>query len=173
MTARYSIWLMPPSPVRARFARLIDTLSRRLGTPRFDPHVTLCGTADLHENDMLARVEGLAARLAPVPIRLTEVGYTDEYFRCLFVVAERSEQLLAAHRVACEAFGKPPAADFMPHLSLVYGELARERKEQIIGEIGRRFDAGFVADGISLCVPAGLPPHWRLLGPFPLTGGAG
>lgn len=163
---------MPPAPVRERFARLIETLGQRLGTPRFAPHVTLGGATNLAEKEVCARTEALARRLAPVPIRLTEVGYTDEYFRCLFVLAERNVELLAAHRLACECFGKPPAADFMPHLSLVYGTLSREQKERLIDEIGRRFDVSFRADSISLCLPSGPPPHWRLRGPFPLTGNA-
>ncbi len=161
---------MPPAAVRERFGRLIDALSQRLGTPRFHPHVTLCGTGDYTEADVRARTAALAARLAPVPIHLTEVGYTEEYFRCLYIKAERSPALLAAHATACAHFGRPAVPDFMPHLSLVYGELSREQKEKIIAEIGRRFDLTFCADAISLCWPAGTPESWRVLGPFPLTG---
>lgn len=166
----FSLWLTPPPAVREPFGRLIEALSQRLGTPRFEPHITLCGSGDFTEEEVLARADALAARLAPVPIHLTELGYTDAYFRCLFVRAERSDELLAAHRVACEQFGTPPAPDFMPHLSLVYGTFTRGQKERLMDEMGRRIDMRFYATGLSVCPPAGAPESWRVFGPLPLGG---
>jgi hypothetical protein len=57
----------------------------------------------------------------------------------------------------------------MPHLSLAYGDLSHAVKEEIIAELGRRFDASFVANSIGLCLPAGPPAGWRTIGPFRLT----
>lgn len=170
MTPRFFLWLMPPAAVRDRFARLIDVLSRRLGTAQFEPHITLSGSPDAGEAEAVSRATTLAARLAPVPVRLVDVGYSDAYFRCLYVRAERSPELLAAHRTACAHLGRPPDDDFMPHLSLVYGNLSETEKEKIIEEIGRRFDTTFLSDRIALCLPAGPPDGWRLVGPFTLAG---
>ena len=170
MTPRYSLWLTPPPPVYARFARLIAALSRRLGTPRFPPHITLAGAGAEREEDAIARAKALAATLAPVPVRLLDIGYSDAYFRCLFIRAERSPALLAAHRAAARALGGEVSDDFMPHLSLVYGNLPVERKKTLIAEIGRRFDLEFTAAQTTLCLPAGEPDGWRTLGPFPLGG---
>jgi len=169
---RYSLWLMPPAPVYDRFARLIDALSRRFGTPRFAPHITLASTGAELAGDAPARAAALAAELAPVPVRLLDVAHTDDYFRSLFVRAQRTPALLAAHRLAAARLGTEPAEDFMPHLSLLYGELPRDTKERLIEEIGRRFDVDFTAAHLVLCLPAGAPQGWRTLGPFALTGGA-
>lgn len=171
MAPHFTIWLMPPDPARARLAALIQKFSRRYGTPRFQPHITLCSTHELNETEALARTQSLAGRLAPVPVRLTEIGYADEYFRCFFIHAERTETLLAAHRAGCEAFGRAPGADFMPHLSLIYGSLAGAEKERLIEEVGRRVDTSFVAENIVLCAPGGPPQGWRLHGPYPLSAG--
>src|SRR5690606_30965655 len=135
---RYSLWLMPPAAVYDRFARLIDALSRRFGTPRFAPHITLASTGAELAGDAPARAAALAAELAPVPVRLLDVAHTDDYFRSLFVRAQRTPALLAAHRLAAARLGTEPAEDFMPHLSLLYGELPRDTKERLIEEIGRR-----------------------------------
>ncbi|HEX7044556.1 MAG TPA: 2'-5' RNA ligase family protein [Burkholderiales bacterium] len=170
MTARYTLWLMPPPEAGERFARLIERLSRRLGTPCFVPHLTLCSAADLDESVAVTRARAAARHLAPVPVHLTGLSTGDSYFRCVYVLAERTEALLAAHRAACAHFGVDPAADYLPHLSLVYGDLAREEKERLVDEIGRRFDTRFTADRIALCAPAGPPQGWRLLGPYALEG---
>jgi 2'-5' RNA ligase len=170
MSEPYFLWLLPPAPVQNRFALLIDTLSQRLGTPRFTPHITLVGSVDSPLAEIVARLTMLAARLAPVPVRLTGTGYTEQYFRCLFMQAERSPPLLAAHEIASAHLGRLPEADFMPHLSLIYGSLPPEQKRKIVDEIAGRFDAAFQVDRMGLCLPDGPPERWRVLRTFALTG---
>lgn len=172
MTATsYSLWLSPDAASAATFAQLIEALSHRLGTPRFQPHMTLSGVANTTETDAIARSKRLAAQLAPVPIHLIGAGHTDAYFRCLFLRAEKTPPLLAAHRLASAEMQQPVDADFMPHLSLVYGILETSVKEKIIEEIDAHLPQNFIADSVNLCIVAGPPAEWRLLGPFFLTGG--
>lgn len=160
---------MPPPAVHDRFAQIIDTLSERLGTPRFVPHITLAGGAG-PEADAVAHTESLAAKLAPVAVRLTEADYAEAYFRCLYVQAEHTPELLAAHRTAAERFGEPPEADFMPHLSLVYGDLPASAKEELLCQIGWEFETRFIANRVSLCLPVGPPDRWPLVASFALMG---
>jgi len=167
---RYSLWLMPPAPVRGRFADLIAHLSERLGTPRFEPHLTLSGGVFASPADPLARVADLAGRHPPVPVRLTHAEYTDAYFRCLYVRAALTPTLHALQCAAAEALGQQPDRDFMPHLSLVYGRLGPERKEHILDAIGRRFDLDFLADRLALYAPEGEPAAWRPVAEFVLSG---
>ena len=169
MTTHFSLWLMPAPAHGARFARVIDSLSRRLEAPRFDPHVTLCGNRGGSEAEWAAQTEILAARLAPLELQLTDLDYTDEYFRCLYVQVNRSAELLRMRAAACRYLGWPDAGDFMPHLSLLYGSFSTAEKERLIGEIGR-FDTVLRADRLALCAPSGPPAGWRIYGPFPLTG---
>ena len=170
MSGRIFLWLLPSASVQDRFATLIDTLSRRHGTPRFAPHITLTGSLDSPADEISLRTSDLAARLRPVPVQLTEVGWSDEYFRCLFIRAAASPELLAAHRTACAHLGRSPDTDFMPHLSLIYGNLSQDQKDRIVDEIGRRFDIGFDADRVGLCLAAGSPEQWRLIRTFALAG---
>jgi 2'-5' RNA ligase len=166
---KYSLWLMPPPAIRDRFAALIDMLSRRFGTPRFEPHITLAGI-ETTAADAIARTTALARQLPPVPVRLAHAGYTEQYFRCLFVCAERTDCLWSAHRAASSAYQQPAEADFLPHLSLVYGTIASAQKERALDDIGRRFDLNFSVIDVSLCQPTGTPDAWPRLGPFRLSG---
>jgi 2'-5' RNA ligase len=170
--APYSLWLMPSPTVRGGLAELIDALSRRLGTPRFEPHITLAAPNNATEVNAVTRTTGLAEELAPISIRFEGVGYTDAYFRCLFLRAEKSVELLAAHQFACERLGQPPEAEFMPHLSLVYGTLHQTMKEKLIVEIDPWFPKTLLADRVCLCPIIGPPGAWKLVGPFPLKGKA-
>ena len=165
----FSLWLLPPPAVRDRFYPLIDELSRRLGTPAFEPHLTLAGTSSTVAADVTAQVATLAAGLAPLPIHLTEIGMTADYFRCLFVHAELTPPLQRAYHATCRALGQPPG-DFMPHLSLVYGDLAPADKKRVVADIGRRFDLHFIVERVALYTTAGPPPAWRCVADFALTG---
>jgi hypothetical protein len=171
MTARprFSLWLMPPPAARERYAGLIDRLAARLGTPRFEPHITF-GGCEGSETQALARATALAARLAPVAVQLGPLEATEQYFRCLYVRAKRSAALLDAHRQAALACGVEPDAEFLPHLSLVYGELPDTIKETLLVELAGHVGSDFIADRIALCLPEGDVPTWRLLGPFALSG---
>ena len=165
----FSLWLMPPPAVRDRFYPLIVELSRRLGTPAFEPHLTLALTPATVEAEVVARIAPLAANLAPLSIRLMEVDMTSDYFRCLFVRAALTPPLQRAYHAACRALAQPPG-DFMPHLSLVYGDLPIAEKERVIADIGRRFDLHFTVERVALYTTAGPPPAWRCVADFALTG---
>lgn len=165
---RFSLWMMPPLAVRARFQALIAELSRRVDTPPFEPHLTLASVDAATEAAAIQPVAALAAHLPPLAIRLTEVGTTLEYFRCLFVRAEPTPALDRAYQTACRALGQTPG-EFMPHLSLVYGELTPETKERIIADIGNRFDTTFTVERLALYDTAGPPPDWRCIADFRLS----
>lgn len=164
-----SFWLMPRGEVHARLSGLISSLSRRCGTPPFEPHVTLLGGLCGPGTAILSKAERLAGSLGPVEIRLMTAGHRDEYFRCLFVRAEPTPSLLAAHLGATELFGRrrevPP---FFPHLSLVYADLAAKEKERILDEIGRDFAAAFDARELHAVRTEGEVRSWRRLASFPL-----
>lgn len=166
----FSLWMLPPADVGDRFRSLIADLSRRTGTPAFEPHLTLAGGIDAAtDNAAAARVAPLAARLPPLPIRLTEVGTTGEYYRCLFIHAERTPLLQRAHHEACAVLAQEPG-DFMPHLSLIYGEIGAADKARIITDIGTRFDLAFTVERLALYSTAGPPSAWRRVAALALTG---
>lgn len=165
---RLSLWMMPPPAVRARFHALIAELSRRVGTPPFEPHLTLSGIDAATETAAIRPIAALAARLPPLAIRLTDVGTTPAYFRCVFVRAEHTPVLDRAYHAARRALGQAPG-EFMPHLSLIYGELTPATKERLIAEIGNRFDTTFIVERLALYDTAGPPPTWRCIADFRLS----
>lgn len=166
----YILWLLPAPDARPYFVSLIDRMSARFGTPRFEPHVTVASATRMDETAVVACTERLARVLLPVTIFLEGAAYSDMYFRCLYLRARRSPAVLAAHRAAREHLGQSPAPDFMPHLSLVYGEIeAAEKEKAIVEEIAGRFPTTFLADRLLVCKADGPPGAWTTIGPFLLT----
>lgn len=91
----------------------------------------------------------------------------------VFALLERDPALLDAHKVAREAFGQDPndGSDFMPHASLLYGDLPMPTREAIQQEAA----VGLVDPGITLefesievwCTK-GVVAEWKPLATLPI-----
>ena len=165
---KYSLWLMPTGDVCDLLSRIIKRLSVELGAPEFSPHVTLLGGLVGPRSELIGQSARLAAGLRHFVIRLEEIDFLEEYFRCLFVRAALTRPLRKAHRAACQEFGHTREPAFMPHLSLLYGDFPRSLKERVMAEIGPRLDAQFKVRSLHLYRTHGEPRHWRRVASFGL-----
>lgn len=158
---------MPPQPLRDRFADLIARVSDRLGSPRFEPHITL-GVANGSQPKVVQQARALAQRLGPLPIHLTKAVIGDEYFRCIFVLVEPTPSVLLARELAWQLLRDQSDEGYIPHMSLAYGNLTPVQKEEILNDIGRDFATSFIVDRLALVIPEGRPEEWRHVEVFDL-----
>lgn len=164
----YSIWLMPSGKAYDVLCKIILRLSRKYNTPYFEPHVTLIGEISGSENEVVSKTANLASFLQPFKIEFRRVGYTNEYFRCLFLMAAVTDVIMKANHAARKAFGVETSKEYMPHLSLIYGNLLPAAKKEIIADIGEEMHASFVADRIALFSTADRPEDWFMVKEFSL-----
>jgi hypothetical protein len=99
---------------------------------------------------------------------LTDVSFSDRYYRALFLNGERSPALLAAYHHATTIFPTPQEVPFLPHLSLLYGDVSVEVKRQLIKEIDRKGEGVFEAKTLHLYGTSGDVSTWREITAFPL-----
>lgn len=156
---RYTLWLLLPREAHERYQALIAMLSARLGTFLFEPHITLLGGLAGNDEDLRRRTRALAGVTGPFEVRLLKAAWFDEFYRCLFVEVARSRVLQQAHDAAREAFDQTADMEFYPHLSLVYGDLTEQEKENIADEIGRHFDETIRLEELALYETSG--PVWQ------------
>lgn len=137
---------MPTGKVYDRLAKITARLSKKYNSPRIRPHVTLIGgfTGDIE--NLLSKAEALSKRTRPFSIRLSELDSLDEFFRCVFMRAEKTPELAKAHETARKLFSLSKD-DYLPHLSLIYGDFDEETKKNIIRSIGK-LDIEFEARSI-------------------------
>jgi len=165
----YVLWLLPPDNERERLARLIAELAEANETAAFDPHITLLDNLEGEEDLIRSRAHELALDLAPLDLRLTNADYLDEFHRALFIHVEDTAALLGARKKARLLFAVGDDREFMPHLSLLYGNLTPAVKETLLDDMGRKFDLAFRVTHLLLVAIAGpQPDDWRYLGRFRL-----
>jgi 2'-5' RNA ligase len=148
----YSVWLVPPNPEFIRFSQLIDNLAVENATHGFVPHVTILGGIEARPEKTVENARALAAGLRPYIISLEEVGYTSEFFKCLFVRVKCTAHTLSAYDNAVDIFSASPSVKYKyePHLSLMYGTFPEHTKERIIRRIGSSFDDRFTVNSLHL-----------------------
>ena len=165
----YSLWLMPPAPVRDSLAQLISRAAEHLGTPVFEPHVTLSGTRARSPEGLIRSLRSALGALTPIPITLAQIDHGSTYFRCIYARVMPQALLTNGRALACDVLHEPNG-DFEPHLSLVYGELSQTDKLRVIAEFGSRLDMMFAVDRAALYRTDGRPETWARIADFTLNG---
>jgi len=156
----YSIWLMPKGEVYRKLAEIISQLSKKYSTPNFEPHFTLIGDLLGSEEEIISKTLKLAGQLKPFEIKLKKADYFDEYFKCLFIRAEKTKEIIKANNIAREIFNLNSDPEYMPHLSLMYGNLSSETKEKILADLGKEFNISFEVKSIHLFSTTGEVKAW-------------
>lgn len=172
-TKSYSLWLMPTGGISVKLAHMISQLSMDYSTPSFEPHVTLLNGIIGPEEEIVKKAAQTASMLAPYEILLTRVDYLDKYFRCLFINVEKTSEVMNTNAKTREVFheyitDRHLTAEYMPHLSLLYGDISSQTKEAIIKNIGREWNLTFEATSIHLFLTEGDVKDWHKLKEFPL-----
>eukprot|EP00850_Spirogloea_muscicola_P024557 SM001049S14016 [mRNA] locus=s1049:81:897:+ [translate_table: standard] len=94
----------------------------------------------MSDDDAQARCQKLCRELSPYTLRVERVAAGMSFFQCVYLLMQRAEEALDAHWQAKLAFGMAAEGDdpvgakeaYMPHVSLMYGDIAEEAKAGIV-----------------------------------------
>jgi 2'-5' RNA ligase len=165
---KYTLWFQPGGEVRDRLSGIIRQFGARFGAPEFVPHVTLLPGCVGPRHELIGKAERVASVLRPFTIKLEDIDFREEYYRCLFVHAALTRWLRGAHQAACQEFGRQHEPVFMPHVSLLYGTFPLRMKKEAREAIGPRLDIQFKAHSLYLYRTHGGPLRWRRMARFAL-----
>ena len=131
----YSLWFMPCKEQNIILENKIETLANQYGGPKFVPHITLLGGFVDDESILLKKTEDLSKKIRSFEIILDQVRYLNEFFRSLFIEIKFSKELKSVRSTAEKEFGWKDK-NFIPHLSLMYGNYSNKIKTNIIKKMG-------------------------------------
>lgn len=158
---KYSLWLRPFGDIAFSIQQRINNLSEKYGGPSFEPHVTLISGLRYGETELIHLTKTLAGSMKPFEVLLTKAGYRDKYYQSLFVHIKKNEELMSAYRTALHLFDIEEQEEFIPHLSLMYGDFSQEEKERILSVMGREFHIRFEVRSLLLMKTEGRPEDWK------------
>jgi 2'-5' RNA ligase len=165
---RLSLWVLPRGEALERLQGLVSRLSEKYETPAFKPHVTALGGLDGTEDETRLLASNLASLLGPYRVRLGEAGYSEDYYRCLYLRVKETREVMGACALAREIFGRAGERPYLPHLSIIYGYLPEAEKRRIIKETHAFRGMDFEVGSIHLFSTSNEPRQWREVAEFPL-----
>jgi hypothetical protein len=174
----HSLWMCPSGASGEAYSSIIADTSAKLGTFRFPPHITLVAAMMTGADDVVRRTKELARRLGPYQFEVEDLSQRDAYFQCVYARMKRSQEVVAANRLAREVFPERRSdPEYTPHLSLMYGDFDLEEKEaKLIPELRALMQErmaetqSFRVDSIEVWSTQGEAKDWYLVETVPLEG---
>jgi len=162
---RASVWIRPAGEALDHILRITRRVSVSRSGPQVPPHLTLLSGIETTRADAGLKLKRLAMRLHPFTVRLGKIDWRADYFRCLYVAAERSRELVAAQRAAYEVFEMNPPPPFKPRVCLFYGTIDDEEEREIAEATGGSLDIEFTVNAVQLVSAApGVPvAQWKTM----------
>lgn len=191
-----SLWLCPPTTedtnksstsvdctVGDFYQGIINTLAEEQETfGDFIPHITLVAALELEAEEIVEKVRSeIAPKIPPYVFEVEKVSFKNAYFQSVFVKLHPGQpdgMVQQANELAKQVFPErqsDPA--YMPHLSLVYGNLPKELKQQQIvpkvqDQVKGSPDVAAIIpiDSIQVWSTEGPVEEWFCIETIPLSG---
>jgi 2'-5' RNA ligase len=174
----HSLWMCPSGTIKEVYSSIITDMTSELGTLDFTPHITLVAAILTGVDDVVARAKALALKLAPYEFEYDDLSQKDAYFQSVFAKMKVTQEVVEANALARTFFEERQSdPDYMPHMSLVYGDFDRSRKDEtILPELRTKLTNSYhntttiPVDAIEVWSTQGDVKEWYLVETVPLTG---
>ena len=164
MSGTYSIWLVPDRETQEyrRLDELIGEYARSYpDAPDFDPHITLLGGIETDEPTVVDRARDLVRGRDPLELEFGDISCSTTTHQCVFLLTAPSVPLLEFRQAATESFGRA-AEMYVPHVSLVYGDLNFEDRVRAVRSIDTAsLPDSVLVDTIEVVDTDGPVSDWR------------
>ncbi|MBI5613454.1 2'-5' RNA ligase family protein [Candidatus Gottesmanbacteria bacterium] len=161
---RYALWYEPTGESYVELSAIIKKLATAYRSPIFEPHITLLpGGTEANLATVTQKLEDIISDTPPFETHLTSYSYLEEYFKCIFIQVEKTPSVMNfAHAIQREIHGQQ-ANDFIPHLSIFYGQLPIAEKKEIIKNLGDLVNKHFIIKTVHvISYELGKPPEsWK------------
>ncbi|CAK9152657.1 unnamed protein product [Ilex paraguariensis] len=125
----YSVWALPPEDLRPRLKKLMEGLRSEFGGPEFEPHVTVVGAISLTEGDARDKFRKACEGLKAYSATVERVATGTFFYQCVFLLLDPTAEVVETSAHCSSHFGYKNSSPYMPHLSLLYGDLTDEEKK--------------------------------------------
>jgi hypothetical protein len=170
----YAVWLIPRKEQYYKILSLVDDLSERFGTARFQPHATLF-SGDL-QDDVYFKFDKLSKVLSTISPRIEsiayKIAYKDTFFQFFFIKLFDDpfrRKLIEAR----SDFNNCHIADVGLHVSLMYSDRFTDIDRSLLAtEVFHRLPTNIVFDSIALVITTTGSWHdlnsWKICRSSPL-----
>jgi 2'-5' RNA ligase len=163
----YSIWLIPSDKELMRYQDIIDEFSLQFDTSGFEPHITLFTGIETLTDDLIYQTSVLAALTDTFELMFRELALKNNYFQAIYLKPDLNDSLSKMNEELTDLF---PSVNysFKPHLSLLYGNISKENKEDYLRQFDSTILGNFHATTLRIMRTSGEVEMWSVIEDFPL-----
>ena len=166
-TDGYHLFLEPEGKLREEVVAIIGSLAAEFTGPMFSPHVTLLARIPVEEEGVLIeKTKQLASSLSPFEVALGTVDMERAYFRALYLQVE-SEEIKNVHQRANELFSMQDEREYVPHMSLLYGNYPETQKQEVASALEVPSRSSFLVNKLHLYKTDGETSNWVKIAEVP------
>lgn len=151
-----SLWLVPNPEDSAYLQGIIDQLADQYQAPRFSPHVTVAGRLQVSDHYQ-SSLSALAAATPILELHNQGLDHSAALFRTVYIRTSLANPLVALRKRVYALWPKNTVKPFMPHISLIYKELAPLERQIIMQAL--RIKETFIFDTLAVVCPQ-HPGEW-------------
>tara|TARA_X000000950_G_scaffold187984_1_gene227352 strand:- start:419 stop:934 length:516 start_codon:yes stop_codon:yes gene_type:complete len=119
-------------------AYLVESLKKKVNEkllgPNFNVHLTLSGPVNYNESHDRKTFLNLGKRFSKLKLKLSGIGFKENYFQSLFLVVENSDELNSLKK-SIDAETGVASREYFPHISLFYGSANEDLKKNLCKEL--------------------------------------
>ncbi len=160
MKNSYTYWVLPEPSTQKILETEVSKLAGAHAGPNFRPHMTLLGSFEAEEAEVLAQAEVVVEKLRGLMLSFGAVEFSTTYFQNVFVRIRTTAQLMDAFIFSRDLFRIDPDKVFMPHMSLLYGNHSMSEREEISRTVIFPTDP-FKADLLVVTPSTPNPADWK------------
>lgn len=167
----HSIWLMPDRFGKERFSATITSLSQELGSPLFEPHLTLLGDIKASPEASAEQCSKLLGDLIPSNGIVIGAEGENSYFTSLFLAIKVPQEMVELRKNLIGIFPQANPGIFRPHISLAYGPIAERSRTNLSAKLiaqYRNFEFAFSRISIVSASQSIPVNEWREISSFRL-----
>lgn len=144
----YAIWLTFSKNDRDYLKNIIDAISEKYNSPKFEPHVTVYGLIDLKFDFIDNIINEVTQNCNSCIVKKSNVLQSEELWKTVFIELKMNQQLKSINENLRKYFEKISKYEFNPHISLIYKILPKDEKSKIINELNLKNE--FTIDAIAI-----------------------
>ena len=170
----HSLWLLSEDAEISDLQKMIDDLATRYKIRPFRVHMSLLGSLGTKsERLMIERAEKISEAFDPFEVEIIGIGTRNLHLQSVFLTCAPNPELVRMNQMALNLFKQDPMSPYLPHWSVIYGDLDIEQKRnaRAIIEDAWSFPTTVLVSEMAVIKAEGHPDEWKITRRIPLQVG--
>jgi 2'-5' RNA ligase len=155
----FAVWLIPEKNQAKYLSGILAYLSQEYKTPVFEPHCTLVSGRCTDIASVKSAVEAVSGNTRKITLKTHGITCTDDFFKTVLIELEVTAHLEQVFQNFKTAVPGIRTQSLYPHISLLYKDMDREKKEALADSLEIPLDE-ITFDTVKIMRPTDREKEW-------------